>query len=156
MKRQRVSMRFNGWRVLLWKNCSDCRANRWQRCPLFFHDTGGPRGDDRRVISGIPAGLHHGEQWNDVSNGSPPTTRDKRFLRLRRLGVFARLLQGFAPQEPSPARSMIAATRRKAQHTAASWRQKGMCGAGLAAQQAAWMKPCMVGGMAVAGQSACC
>ena len=28
----------------------------------FFHDTGGPRGDDRRVISGIPAGLHHGEQ----------------------------------------------------------------------------------------------
>ena len=58
------------------------------------------------MISGILAGLRHGVQWNDAPNGQGPhKTRDNRFLRWMQLGVFARLFQGVAPREPSPARS---------------------------------------------------
>ena len=37
--------------------------------------------------------------------------------------MFARLIQGVAPQEPSPACSMIAATQRKVHRTATSLRK---------------------------------
>ena len=41
------------------------------------------------------------------------------------MGVFVRLFQGFAPQEPSPARSVITATQRKTLSTATSRAHSG-------------------------------
>ena len=116
-----------------------------------------PRVDEQRVICGILAGLRQGVQWKDASNGQGAhKTRPNRFPRWRRLGVFARLFQRFAPHAPSRVRKMIAITRLRALPTAISRRKKGMCVTGLAAQQEACMPPCMVGVMAVAGQSGCC
>ena len=49
---------------------------------FFPRAHGVPRVDERRVISGIMAGLRHGLQWKDAPKGVVPhKTGDNRFVR---------------------------------------------------------------------------
>ena len=97
--------------------------------PYFPLSHGGPRVDDRRVVSGIVYVIKNGPQWKDAPRDyGPHKTLYNRFIRWSRLGVFDRI---FAE------RLMIDATHLKAHRTAASLLKKGLFPDALGARKAA-------------------
>ncbi len=57
--------------------------------PYFPLSHGVPRGDDRRVVSGIIYVIRNGLQWKDAPRDhGPHKTLCNRFIRGSRLGVF--------------------------------------------------------------------
>jgi putative transposase len=53
---------------------------------------GVPRGDDRRIVSGIIFVIWNGLRWRDAPREyAPHKTIDNRFIRWSRLGVFNRI-----------------------------------------------------------------
>ena len=79
--------------------------------PYFPLSHGGPRVDDRRVVSGIVYVIRNGLQWKDAPRGDGPhKTLYNRFNRWSRLGVFDRIFAALASDGPKPERIMIDAT----------------------------------------------
>ncbi|MEJ8476997.1 IS5 family transposase [Roseibium algae] len=94
--------------------------------PYFPLSHGGPRVDNRRVLSGIIFVILNGLRWRDTpSDYGPHKTIYKRFIRWSRLGVFNRILAELAGMAGTPDQVMIDATHLKAHHTAASLLKKG-------------------------------
>ena len=95
--------------------------------PHFPLSHGGPRVDDRRVISGIIYVIRHGLQWRDAPLAyGPHKTLYNRFVRWSRLGVFDRIFASLAAEAGAPGRLMIDSTHLKAHRTAASLLQRGL------------------------------
>ena len=58
----------------------------------FPRSHGGPRVDDRRIVSGIIHVIKHGPQWKDAPRKyGPYKTLYNRFIRWSRLGVFNKI-----------------------------------------------------------------
>ena len=63
------------------------------------HVRGGPRADDRRVISGIVHISRCGWMWRDApACEGPPQRLDNRFVRWSKAGVFDRLCRALAAE----------------------------------------------------------
>lgn len=106
--------------------------------PFFPLPHGKPRGDDRRVLSGIIFINRNGLRWCDAPAAyGPPKTLFNRRVRWSRLGVFARILKELAAEGRERDTLMIDAThslhgsglpsnhkRVKAHRTASSLRGK--------------------------------
>jgi transposase len=92
----------------------------------FPRSRGIPRVRDRRVLSGIISVIRHGLQWRDAPSAyGPHKTLDNRFVRLRRMGVFDRIIAALATEGGPLLRLMIYATHLKAHRTAASQLKQG-------------------------------
>ena len=86
---------------------------------------GGPRVDDRRVISGIIHVIRHGLIWRDApARYGPHKTLYNRWKRWSDMGVFARIMTGLAAAAPDHKTISIDATYLKAHRTASSLRLK--------------------------------
>ena len=73
--------------------------------PYFPLSHGGPRVDDRRVVSGIVYVIRNGLQWKEAPRGDGPhKTLYNRFIRWSRLGVFDRIFAALASDAPKPER----------------------------------------------------
>lgn len=95
--------------------------------PFFPLSHGMPRGDDRRVISGIIFVIRNGLRWRDVpSRYGPHKTNYNRFIRWSELDVFRRIFGKLAKGGGETAEMMIDATHLKAHRTAASLLEKGL------------------------------
>ena len=104
----------------------------------FPRSHGVPRGDDRRVISGIIYVIKNGLQWKDAPpEYGPYKTLYNRFIRWSRLGLFNKIFAELVEQNGSTTRLMIDATHLKAHRTAASLLKKGAFPAVSDAQKAA-------------------
>jgi transposase len=93
--------------------------------PFFPKGHGKPRGDDRRVLSGIIFINRNGLRWCDAPRDhGPPKTLYNRWKRWSDKGVFARMMDGLASEAAVPKTVMIDATYLKAHRTATSLRSK--------------------------------
>ena len=93
--------------------------------PFFPLSHGVPRVDDKRVLSGIIFVNRNGLRWRDAPAAyGPAKTLYNRWVRWSRLGVFARMLTGFAAEDQETETVMIDATHLKAHRTASSLRGK--------------------------------
>lgn len=80
-----------------------------------------PRGNDRRVLSGIIFINRNGLRWCDAPKVyGPPKTLYNRWKRRSDKGVFARIMTGLAAETPGNRSISIDATYFKAHHTASS------------------------------------
>jgi transposase len=62
-----------------------------------------PRGDDRRVISGIVFVIRGGLRWRDAHLATAPhRTAYERFVRWSRMGVFERIFAALAGEVGEP------------------------------------------------------
>ena len=95
--------------------------------PFFPKSDGKPRGDDRRVLSGIIVINRNGLRWCDAPKEyGPAKTLYNRWKRSGEKGVFARMMEGLASEAATPKTVMIDATYLKAHRTATSlWSKKG-------------------------------
>jgi len=67
--------------------------------PFFPKSHGGPRVDDRRVLSGIIFINRNGLRWCDAPREyGPPKTLYNRWKRWGDMGVFARMMEGLASE----------------------------------------------------------
>ena len=83
--------------------------------PHFPQSHGGPRVDDRRVVSGIVYVIRNSLQWKDSPEAyGPHKTLYNRFIRWSSLGVFDRVFANLAGGGPKPERILIDATHLKA------------------------------------------
>jgi len=95
--------------------------------PFFPLARGGPRVDDRRVVSGIILVIENGLRWRDApSEYGPHKTLYNRFKRWSRMGVFDTLFSHLAISGAPSDTLMIDATHLKAHRTASSLLEKGM------------------------------
>lgn len=93
--------------------------------PYFPKYYGKPRVDDRRVLSGIIFINRNGLRWCDAPREyGPHKTLYNRWMRWSESGVFARILEGLAAEEPEEKTAMIDATYLKVHRTASSLRLK--------------------------------
>lgn len=93
--------------------------------PFFPMSQGKPRGDDRRVLSGIILINRNGLRWCDAPREyGPPKTLYNRWKRWGDKGVFARLMEGLDSEGGEEKVVMIDATYLKAHRTASSLRAK--------------------------------
>jgi len=87
---------------------------------------GRPRGDDRRVLSGIIFVNRNGLRWRDVPKDyGPHKTLYNRRKRWGAMGVFTRMMERLASAGAERRTVMIDATYLKAHRTASSLRVKG-------------------------------
>jgi len=106
--------------------CLSKAQMRWIE-PYFPLSHGIPRGDDRRVISGIIFVIGNGLRWRDAPREyGPHKTIYNRFVGWSRMGVFDRIFAGLAGGAGVPEQPRIDATHLKAQRTAASLLKKGL------------------------------
>ena len=92
----------------------------------FPRSHGGPRVDDRRIVSGIIHVIKHGPQWKDTPREyGPYKTLYNRFIRWSRLGVFNKIFAELVEKNGSTTRLMTDSTHLKAHRTAASPLKKG-------------------------------
>lgn len=89
--------------------------------PFFPKRHGKPRGDDRRVLSGIIFINRNGLRWCDAPKeyGSAKTLYN-RWKRWSDNGVFARIIVGLAAESAERKTIMVDATYLKAHRTASS------------------------------------
>ena len=93
--------------------------------PFFPKSHGKPRVDDRRVLSGMIFVNRNGLRWRDAPREyGPAKTLYNRWKRWSDMGVFARMMEGLAAEDPKPKTIMIDATYLKAHRTATSLRSK--------------------------------
>ena len=79
---------------------------------------GVPRGDDRKVISGIIHVIRYGLKWRDApACYGPHKTLYNRFVRWSRAGVFDRIFQALAAESTATKTVMINSTHRGAHRT---------------------------------------
>ena len=106
--------------------------------PFFSRSHGRPRGDDRRVLSGIMFVNRNGLRWRDApAIYGPPKTLYNRWVRWSRMGIFARMLVELAEAAQDTGTVMIDATHLKTHRTASSLRcQKGGAAASSGAPRA--------------------
>ena len=77
--------------------------------------------DDRRVLNGIIFINRNGLRWSDAPKEyGPPKILYNRWKRRGDMGVFARMMEGFASEATVPKTVMIDATYLKAHRTALS------------------------------------
>src|SRR4051794_21284 len=94
--------------------------------PPFPLSHGVPRGDDRRVLSGIIDVIKNGWRGKDAPKQyGPYKTLYNRLVRGSRREIFHRIFTELAGKAGTPDRLRIDATPRKAHRTAASLRKKG-------------------------------
>jgi transposase len=106
--------------------------------PQFPLSHGVPRGDDRRVLSGIIDVSKHGLRWQEApQEDGPHQTFYNRLVRGSRREIFPRIFTQLAGKAGTPDRSMSDATHRKAHRTAASLRKRGCSPAVSGARRAA-------------------
>ncbi|MFT8980236.1 IS5 family transposase, partial [Gluconobacter oxydans] len=87
---------------------------------------GGPRVDDRRVLSGIVYVICNGLQWKDAPKAyGPHKTVYNRFIRWSRLSVFDRIFVAVTEEAGRSKCLMIDAKHLKAHRTVASLFEKG-------------------------------
>lgn len=96
--------------------------------PLLRNNTrGGPRVDNRNVISGILHVIRGGQMWRDArACYGPPKTLYNRFVRWGRICVAARIFATLAAAIAATDTVMIDATHLKAHRTAPSLPKKGL------------------------------
>jgi len=93
--------------------------------PFFPKSHGKPRGDDRRVLSGIIFINRNGLRWCDAPREyGPAKTLYNRWKRWGDMGIFARMMEGLASEGSEEKVVMIDATYLKAHRTASSLRAK--------------------------------
>ena len=93
--------------------------------PFFPKSHGKPRGDDRRVLSGIVFANRNGLRWCDALSAYVPyKTRYNRWKRWGEAGVFTRMMEGLAAVGGEPKTVMSDATYLKPHRTASSLRLK--------------------------------
>ena len=89
--------------------------------PFFPKSHGKPRVDDRRVLNGIIFINRNGLRWSDaLKEYGPPKILYNRWKRRGDMGVFVRMMEGFASETTVPKTVMIDATYLKAHRTALS------------------------------------
>jgi len=94
--------------------------------PFFPKGHGKPRGDDRRVLSGIVFINRNGLRCCDAPRAyGPPKMLYNRWKRRGDMGVFARMMEGLASEGGEEKVAMTNATYLRAHRTAASLRAKG-------------------------------
>jgi len=92
---------------------------------FFPRSRGRQRVDDRRVLSGIIFINRNGLRWCDApADYGPPKTLYNRWKRWSDMGVFARIMNGLAAEDPDNKTISIDATYLKAHRTASSLRLK--------------------------------
>lgn len=92
----------------------------WLR-PFFPKSRGRPRGDDRRVLSGIIFIQRNGLMWKHAPSAyGPPKTLYNRWKRWSRMGVFATIMTDQAAQAQDTGIVMLDANHAKAHRTASS------------------------------------
>lgn len=125
--------------------------------PFFPLSHGAPRGDDRRVLSGIIFINRNGLRWRDALAASGrPKTLYNRWVRWSRLGVFARILTELVAEGRDVETIMIGATHLKAHRTASSLRgKKGDATAALGAPRTGRTRSCTPSRMPWVAPSAC-
>ena len=93
--------------------------------PFFPLSHGRPRVDERRVLSGIIFINRNGLRWRDAPSAyGPHKTLYGRWVRWRRMGVFARILIALANEGQDTEMLMMDATHLTAHRTASSLRGK--------------------------------
>lgn len=93
--------------------------------PFFPKSRGRPRVDDRRVSSGVIFINRNDLRWCDApADYGPPKTLYNRWKRWSDIGVFARIMNGLAAEDPDNKTISIDATYLKAHRTASSLRLK--------------------------------
>ena len=86
---------------------------------------GVPRVDDRKVLNGIYWRLRTGSPWADIPERyGPPTTCYNRFVRWRKLGVWARIFEAVSKAYDSGLQMIDPASVRVHQHAANARRAK--------------------------------
>ena len=89
--------------------------------PFFPKSHGKPRGDDRRVLSGIILLNRNGLRWRDAPREyGPDKTLYNCWKRWSDKGIFARMMVGLASDHGETKTVMIDATYLKAHRTATS------------------------------------
>jgi len=89
--------------------------------PFFPKGHGRPRGDDRRLLSGIIFVNRNGLRWRDAPKDyCPAKTLYNRWKRWGEMGVFVRMMEGLAAAGAERKTIMIDATYLKAHSTASS------------------------------------
>lgn len=89
--------------------------------PHFPLSHGVPRGDDRRVLSGIIYVIKNGLRWCDAPAGyGAHKTLYNRFVRWSKLAVFSRIFTALVEQAGEPDVLMIDATHLKAHRSASN------------------------------------
>lgn len=97
---------------------------------------GGPRVDDRTVISGIIHVIRNGLRWRDApACDGPHKTLYNRFIRWSMAGVFDRIFHALAADRRASGTLMIDSPHLKAHRTAASLLKKGLLSATLDAPE---------------------
>jgi putative transposase len=82
--------------------------------PYFPLSHGVPRGDNRRIISGIIFVIRNCLWWRDApTDYGPPKMIYSRFIRWSRLGVFNRIFAALLAQGSKPDQLVIDATHLK-------------------------------------------
>ncbi len=95
--------------------------------PYFPLSHGGPRVDDRKVVSGIIHVIRNGLRWRDAPPAyGPHKTLYNRFIRWSKMGVFDQIFTALVAESGPPDRLMIDATHLKAHRTACSLLKGGM------------------------------
>lgn len=103
---------------------SDAQMRRIE--PFFRLSHGGPRVDDRRVLSGMLFVIRNGLRWRDAPGGyGPHKTIYNRLVRWSRIGVFDRIFAALV-RSVGNERLMIDVTHLKAHRTAASLLKKAL------------------------------
>ena len=93
--------------------------------PFFPKSHGGPRVDDRRVLSGIIFINRNGLRWRDAPREyGPAKTLYNRWKRWSDKGIFVTMMDGLSAGGTERKTIMIDATYLKAHRTASSLRVK--------------------------------
>jgi transposase len=95
--------------------------------PMLPNKTRGvPRVDDRRVLNGICWVLRSGAPWRDLPNCyGPCTTCYNRFVRWRRAGVWARIMDALTAAHDAAVQMIDTSIVRVHQHAACIARNRG-------------------------------
>lgn len=121
-------------RNLFWR--TDVRMARLQ--PFFPGSRGKPRGDGRRILTGMIFISRNDLRWRDAPAAyGPPKTPCNRWKRWSERGVFAGIFEGLAAEATGKTTVRIDATCLKAHRTASRLRSRKGDADGLAGGPAA-------------------